>query len=112
MRIYPMYDMAHGQSEGIEKITHSICTLEFVPHRELHETDIDRPSGIHLSKQYEFARRKLSYTVVSGGSCLVGPGEAGQRLDDPGCRLISEGAGVVMIAEAIYWAKTSRHCQA
>ncbi|HRW75017.1 MAG TPA: glutamine--tRNA ligase, partial [Saprospiraceae bacterium] len=62
--IYPMYDMAHGQGDSIEKITHSICTLEFVPHRELYDWLIDQ-LGIYPSKQYEFARRNLSYTVVS-----------------------------------------------
>lgn len=62
--IYPMYDMAHGQSDSIEKITHSICTLEFVPHRELYDWLIDKLE-IYPSKQYEFARRNLSYTVVS-----------------------------------------------
>jgi glutaminyl-tRNA synthetase len=62
--IYPMYDMAHGQSDSIEKITHSICTLEFVPHRELYDWLIDQLE-IFPSKQYEFARRNLSYTVVS-----------------------------------------------
>jgi glutaminyl-tRNA synthetase len=62
--IYPMYDMAHGQSDSIEKITHSICTLEFVPHRELYDWCIEH-LGIFPSKQYEFARRNLSYTVVS-----------------------------------------------
>ncbi len=62
--IYPMYDMAHGQSDSIEKITHSICTLEFVPHRELYDWCIEN-LGIFPSKQYEFARRNLSYTVVS-----------------------------------------------
>ncbi len=62
--IYPMYDMAHGQSDSIEKITHSICTLEFVPHRELYDWLIEKLE-IYPSKQYEFARRNLSYTVVS-----------------------------------------------
>ncbi|MBI5916822.1 MAG: glutamine--tRNA ligase/YqeY domain fusion protein [Bacteroidetes bacterium] len=62
--IYPMYDMAHGQSDSIERITHSICTLEFVPHRELYDWCIEE-LGIFPSKQYEFARRNLSYTVVS-----------------------------------------------
>lgn len=62
--IYPMYDMAHGQSDSLEKITHSICTLEFVPHRELYDWMIDKLE-IYPSKQYEFARRNLSYTVVS-----------------------------------------------
>ncbi|HFA51418.1 MAG TPA: glutamine--tRNA ligase/YqeY domain fusion protein [Bacteroidetes bacterium] len=62
--IYPMYDMAHGQSDSIEKITHSICTLEFVPHRPLYDWLIEK-LGIFPSKQYEFARRNFSYTVVS-----------------------------------------------
>lgn len=62
--IYPMYDFAHGQSDSIEKITHSICTLEFVPHRELYDWLIDK-LGIYPSHQYEFARRNLTYTVMS-----------------------------------------------
>ena len=62
--IYPMYDFAHGQSDSIENITHSICTLEFVPHRELYDWFIDKLE-IYPSHQYEFARRNLSYTVMS-----------------------------------------------
>lgn len=62
--IYPMYDWAHGQSDSIEGITHSICTLEFVPHRELYDWCIQQ-LGIFPSKQYEFARRNLSYAVTS-----------------------------------------------
>ncbi len=62
--IYPMYDMAHGQSDSIEHITHSICTLEFVPHRELYDWLIEQ-LGIYPSHQYEFARRNLNYTVTS-----------------------------------------------
>ena len=62
--IYPMYDFAHGQSDSIENITHSICTLEFVPHRELYDWLIAQ-LGIFPSHQYEFARRNLSYTVMS-----------------------------------------------
>ena len=62
--IYPMYDFAHGQSDSIEQITHSICTLEFVPHRELYDWLIEK-LGIYPSHQYEFARRNLSYTVMS-----------------------------------------------
>jgi len=62
--IYPMYDMAHGQSDSIERITHSICTLEFVPHRELYDWLIEK-LGIYPSHQYEFARRNLNYTVTS-----------------------------------------------
>lgn len=62
--IYPMYDFAHGQSDSIEKITHSVCTLEFIPHRPLYDWLIDRLE-IFPSKQYEFARLNLSYTVMS-----------------------------------------------
>ncbi|WP_129716851.1 glutamine--tRNA ligase/YqeY domain fusion protein [Pedobacter sp. SYP-B3415] len=62
--IYPMYDFAHGQSDSIENITHSICTLEYVPHRELYDWFIDKLE-IFPSKQYEFARLNLSYTVMS-----------------------------------------------
>jgi glutaminyl-tRNA synthetase len=62
--IYPMYDFAHGQSDSIEEITHSICTLEFVPHRELYDWCIEKLE-IFPSKQYEFARRNMTYTVMS-----------------------------------------------
>jgi glutaminyl-tRNA synthetase len=62
--IYPMYDFAHGQSDSIENVTHSICTLEFVPHRELYDWLIEKLE-IYPSHQYEFARRNLSYTVMS-----------------------------------------------
>jgi glutaminyl-tRNA synthetase len=62
--IYPMYDMAHGQSDSIEKVTHSICTLEFVPHRELYDWLIEKLE-IFPSHQYEFARRNMTYTVFS-----------------------------------------------
>ena len=62
--IYPMYDFAHGQSDSIENITHSICTLEFALHRELYDWFIEK-LGIFPSHQYEFARRNLTYTVMS-----------------------------------------------
>ena len=62
--IYPMYDFAHGQSDSIEKITHSICTLEFIPHRELYDWCIEKLE-IFPSKQYEFARLNLNYTIMS-----------------------------------------------
>lgn len=62
--IYPMYDFAHGQSDSIEKITHSICTLEFIPHRPLYDWFIEQ-LDIFPSKQYEFARLNLTYTVMS-----------------------------------------------
>jgi glutaminyl-tRNA synthetase len=62
--IYPMYDMAHGQSDSMEEVTHSICTMEFIPHRELYDWLIEKLE-IFPSKQYEFARRNVSYTVMS-----------------------------------------------
>ena len=62
--IYPMYDFAHGQSDAIEEITHSICTLEFIPHRPLYEWFIDK-LGVFPSKQYEFARLNMNFTVMS-----------------------------------------------
>ena len=62
--IYPMYDFAHGQSDSIEKITHSICTLEFIPHRELYNWFIEQ-LNIFPSHQYEFARLNMTYTVMS-----------------------------------------------
>jgi glutaminyl-tRNA synthetase len=62
--IYPMYDFAHGQSDAIEKITHSLCTLEFIPHRDLYNWLIAQ-LDIFPSKQYEFARLNMSYTVMS-----------------------------------------------
>ena len=62
--IYPMYDYAHGESDSIEKITHSICTLEFDVHRPLYDWFIEK-LGIFPSHQYEFARLNLTYTVMS-----------------------------------------------
>ena len=62
--IYPMYDFAHGQSDSIENITHSICTLEFIPHRELYDWCIEN-LNIFPSHQYEFARLNMTYTVMS-----------------------------------------------
>jgi glutaminyl-tRNA synthetase len=62
--IYPMYDMAHGQSDSIEGITHSLCTLEFEDHRPLYEW-LQREIGIPASRQIEFARLNLSHTVLS-----------------------------------------------
>ena len=62
--IYPMYDFAHGQSDSIENITHSICTLEFIPHRALYDWFIDKLE-IYPSRQYEFARLNMTYTVMS-----------------------------------------------
>jgi glutaminyl-tRNA synthetase len=62
--IYPMYDFAHGQSDSIEQITHSVCTLEFEVHRPLYEWFIEK-LDIFPSHQYEFARLNLNYTVMS-----------------------------------------------
>ncbi len=65
--IYPMYDWTHGESDYIEQVTHSLCTLEFAPHRELYNWFLDNvtdPKKIR-PKQREFARRNLSHTVVS-----------------------------------------------
>jgi len=62
--IYPMYDWAHGQSDSIEGITHSICTLEFEDHRPLYDWFIEQ-LGIHHPQQIEFARLNLNYTVMS-----------------------------------------------
>lgn len=62
--IYPMYDWAHGQSDSIENITHSICTMEFIPHRELYNWCIEK-LGIFPSKQYEFGRRNVNYNITS-----------------------------------------------
>lgn len=62
--VYPMYDFAHGQSDAIEKVTHSICTLEFIPHRELYDWLIEKLE-IYPSRQYEFARLNMTYTIMS-----------------------------------------------
>ncbi len=65
--IYPMYDWAHGESDYIEQISHSFCTLEFLPHRELYDWFLDQVYDAKKvrPKQREFARRNLSHTVVS-----------------------------------------------
>ena len=65
--IYPMYDWTHGESDYIEEISHSLCTLEFKPHRDLYEWFLSNLSPLehHYPKQREFARLNLSYTVTS-----------------------------------------------
>jgi glutaminyl-tRNA synthetase len=63
--IYPSYDFAHGQSDAIERITHSICTLEFEDHRPLYDWFLDNLPVPSRPRQYEFARLNLSYTVLS-----------------------------------------------
>jgi glutaminyl-tRNA synthetase len=62
--IYPMYDWAHGQSDSIERVTHSICTLEFEDHRPLYDWFVEQ-LGIYHPRQIEFARLNLTYTVMS-----------------------------------------------
>jgi glutaminyl-tRNA synthetase len=62
--IYPMYDWAHGESDSIERITHSICTLEFENHRPLYDWYVEQ-LGIYHPQQIEFARLNLTYTVLS-----------------------------------------------
>jgi glutaminyl-tRNA synthetase len=63
--IYPMYDWAHGQSDAIEGITHSICTLEFINHRPLYHWFLDALRLPHHPEQIEFARLNLTYTILS-----------------------------------------------
>jgi glutaminyl-tRNA synthetase len=65
--IYPLYDWTHGESDYIEQVSHSLCTLEFAPHRELYDWFLDQvvTPGTVRPKQREFARRNLSHTVVS-----------------------------------------------
>ncbi len=81
--VYPMYDWAHGQSDSVEGITHSICTLEFEDHRPLYDWFIDQLK-IHHPQQIEFARLNLTYTVLSKRRLLqlVNSGVV-QRWDDP-----------------------------
>jgi len=65
--IYPMYDWAHGESDYVEQVSHSLCTLEFLPHRELYDWFLDQiyDKSLVRPKQREFARRNVSHTVVS-----------------------------------------------
>ena len=64
--IYPMYDWAHGQSDYIEQISHSLCTLEFKPHRDLYDAFLNHLVDAGLRpKQREFARLNLNYTITS-----------------------------------------------
>jgi glutaminyl-tRNA synthetase len=87
--IYPMYDMAHPPSDSIEHVTHSLCTMEFVPHRELYDWLLDNIETFP-SHQYEFARRNLSYTVMSKRKLLqlVQEGHV-ESWDDPRMPTIS-----------------------
>jgi glutaminyl-tRNA synthetase len=68
--IYPMYDFAHGQSDSIERVTHSICTLEFEDHRPLYNWYIEQ-LGIYHPYQYEFDRLNLTYTILSKRKLLM-----------------------------------------
>ncbi|HJP03096.1 MAG TPA: glutamine--tRNA ligase/YqeY domain fusion protein [Planctomycetota bacterium] len=63
--IYPMYDWAHGQSDAIEGVTHSLCSLEFENHRALYDWCLDHLTTQHRPRQYEFARLNLTYTLTS-----------------------------------------------
>ena len=87
--IYPTYDWAHGQSDYIEKITHSLCTLEFEVHRPLYDWFI-KELGIFPSHQYEFARLNLTYTVMSKRKLLeLVEGDYVNGWDDPRMPTIS-----------------------
>ncbi|MTG96544.1 MULTISPECIES: glutamine--tRNA ligase/YqeY domain fusion protein [Myroides] len=90
--IYPMYDWAHGESDYIESISHSFCTLEFLPHRELYDWFLDQvvTEDNIRPKQREFARRNLSHTVVSKRKLarLVSEGHV-TAWDDPRMSTIS-----------------------
>lgn len=75
-KAYPMYDFAHGQSDYFEGVTHSICTLEFVPHRPLYDHFIDelkegKDLEDHRPRQIEFNRLNLTYTVMSKRKLLA-----------------------------------------
>lgn len=91
-KIYPMYDWAHGESDYIETISHSFCTLEFLMHRELYDWFLDQiySEGRVRPKQREFARRNLSHTVVSKRKLLqlVQEGHV-KSWDDPRMSTIS-----------------------
>jgi len=81
--VYPMYDFAHGQSDSIERITHSICTMEYEDHRPLYDWFLDQ-LGIYHPQQIEFARLNMSHTVLSKRKLLelVGGGHV-SGWDDP-----------------------------
>jgi glutaminyl-tRNA synthetase len=89
-RIYPTYDFAHGQSDAIEGITHSICTLEFEDHRPLYDWCIENLPVPSRPRQYEFARLNITHTVLSKRA-LIGLVKAGhvRGWDDPRMPTIS-----------------------
>ncbi len=71
-KVYPMYDFAHGQSDYFEGVTHSICTLEFVPHRPLYDWFIDQfATPDYRPRQYEFNKLNLNYTLMSKRNLLI-----------------------------------------
>jgi glutaminyl-tRNA synthetase len=81
--IYPMYDFTHGQSDSLEGVTHSICTLEFEDHRRLYDWFIEQ-LGIHHPQQIEFARLNINYTVMSKRKLLeLVTGNYVRGWDDP-----------------------------
>jgi len=87
--IYPTYDFAHGQSDSLENVTHSLCTLEFEVHRPLYNWAIEQ-LGIFQSRQIEFARLNLSYTIVSKRKLLeLVEGNHVSGWDDPRMPTIS-----------------------
>ena len=88
-KIYPMYDFAHGQSDALENITHSLCTLEFEVHRPLYNWFIEK-IGVFPSRQIEFARLNLTYTILSKRKLLqlVEEGQV-EGWDDPRMPTIS-----------------------
>ncbi len=87
--VYPMYDFAHGQSDSIERITHSVCTLEFEAHRPLYDWFCEQ-LGIHHPQQIEFARLNLTHTVMSKRKLLqLVEGKHVSGWDDPRMPTIS-----------------------
>ena len=91
-KIYPMYDWTHGESDYLEQISHSICTLEFKSHRDLYDWYVDevRDSSKLRPKQREFARRNLSYTIMSKRKLLkLVEGDYVTGWDDPRMPTIS-----------------------
>ena len=94
--IYPMYDYAHGQSDSIERVTHSICTLEFEDHRPLYNWYIEQ-LGIFPSQQIEFDRLNLTYTLLSKRKLLqLVQDKLRQRLGRPAHADASPGSGAAV----------------
>ena len=88
--IYPSYDFAHGQSDAIEKITHSVCTLEFVEHRPLYNWFLENLDVPAIPHQYEFSRLNVNYTITSKRKLkLLIDGNHVEGWDDPRMPTIS-----------------------